>query len=34
MATVDIRDVRKTYPGTDVETIKGISCTVAAGTSR
>ena len=31
MATVDIRDVRKTYPGTDLETIKGISCSVADG---
>src|SRR3712207_3743968 len=31
MATVDIRGVRKTYPGQNVEVIKGIDCTVGDG---
>ena len=31
MATVEIRNVRKTYPGTAQETIKGIDCTIADG---
>ena len=31
MATVDIRGVRKTYPGQSVEVIKGIDCAVGDG---
>ncbi|MCB9947794.1 MAG: sn-glycerol-3-phosphate import ATP-binding protein UgpC [Rhodospirillaceae bacterium] len=31
MATVDIRNARKTYPGLTVETIKGIDCAIADG---
>ena len=31
MATVAIREVRKTYPGHDIEVIKGIDCDIADG---
>ena len=31
MATVEIRQVRKTYPGAAQETIKGIDCAIADG---
>jgi len=31
MATVEIRGVRKTYPGAAQETIKGIDCRIADG---
>ena len=31
MATVDFRGVRKTYPGSDAEVIKGIDCAIADG---